>query len=150
MAHVGLGCALSPAHALTRAITEAVQSRVVDIQAAREDILRPDEPAGVMGTHARRLRAMPSGQWYYDVPSEQISLASLPNRTTDDLAQDVRETLEALRAYGVPSVIVVDLSPPDLPISVVRAIVPGLETYGFSGHLGPRARAELNPFTLRA
>lgn len=149
MAHVGLGCALSPAHALTRAITEAVQGRVVDIQAAREDILRPDDPAGTMGTHARRLRAMPSGQWYYDVPSEQISLASLPNRTTHDLARDVRETLDALRAYGVPSVIAVDLSPPDLPISVVRAIVPGLETYGFSGHLGPRARAELNPFTLR-
>jgi ribosomal protein S12 methylthiotransferase accessory factor len=150
MAHVGLGCALSPAHALTRAITEAVQSRVVDIQAAREDILRPDEPAGMMGTHARRLRAVPSGQWYYDVPSDRITLASLPDRATDDLADDLRKLLDALRDYDVPSVIIVDISPPDLPISVVRAIVPGLETYAFSGHLGPRARAELNPFRLQA
>jgi len=150
MAHVGLGCALSPAHALTRAITEAVQSRVVDIQAAREDILRPDEPAGMMGTHARRLRAVPSGQWYYDVPSDRITLASLPDRATDDLADDLRKLLDALRDYDVPSVIIVDISPPDLPISVVRAIVPGLETYAFSGHLGQRARAELNPFRLQA
>ena len=148
MAHMGLGCALSPAHALTRAITEAVQSRAVDIQAAREDILRIDDPAGIMGTHARRLRAMPSGQWCYDVPSEHIRLDVLPDRAGDDLADELRTTLAALKAYGVPSVIAVDLSPPDLPISVVRAIVPGLETYAFSGHLGPRARAELNPFTL--
>jgi ribosomal protein S12 methylthiotransferase accessory factor len=148
MAHMGLGCALSPAHALTRAITEAVQSRAVDIQAAREDILRASEPAGIMGTHARRLRAMPSGQWCYDVPSEHIALDVLPDRAGDDLANELRTTLAALRAYGVQSVIAVDLSPPDLPISVVRAIVPGFETYAFSGHLGPRARAELNPFTL--
>ncbi len=150
MAHMGLGCALSPAHALTRALTEAVQSRVVDIQAAREDILRADEPAGIMGTHARRLRAVPRGQWYYDVPSEKIALAALPDAAGDDLAADLRTTLEALRAYGAGEVIVVDLSPPDMPISVVRAIVPGLESYVFSGHLGARARAELNPFVLQA
>ena len=148
MAHVGLGCALSPAHALTRALTEAVQSRAVDIQAAREDILRADEPAGTMGTHARRLSALPHGQWFYDVPSERIDLADLEDRTSSDLAVDLRVTLDALATYEIPSVIVVDLSPPDLPISVVRAIVPGLETYVFTNHLGSRARAELNPFTL--
>jgi ribosomal protein S12 methylthiotransferase accessory factor len=93
---------------------------------------------------------MPSGQWCYDVPSDRITLDVLPDRAGDDLADDLQATLAALRAYGVPSVIAVDLSPPDLPISVVRAVVPGLETYAFSGHLGPRGRAELNPFTLRA
>ncbi len=150
MAHMGLGCALSPAHALTRALTEALQSRVVDIQAAREDILRPEEPAALMGTHARRLKIMPSRQWFFDVPSDRIELDALTDRTSDDLASDLRTTLDALRAYGFASVVVVDLSPADLPVNVVRAIVPGLETYAFSGHLGPRARAELNPFTLRA
>ena len=149
MAHMGLGCALSPAHALTRALTEAVQSRVVDIQAAREDILRPGEAAGIMGTHGRRLRAVPNGAWCYDVPSAQIALADLEDRATGDLAQDLARVLESLRAYDIANVIAVDLSPKDLPIGVVRAIVPGLETYAFSGHLGARARAELNPFTLR-
>ena len=150
MAHMGLGCALSPAHALTRALTEAVQSRVVDIQAAREDILRPDEPAGLMGTHARRLKTMPSRQWLYDVPSDRIALHALVDRASDDVAVDLRIMLEALRSYGIRSVVIVDLSPADLPISVVRAIVPGLETYTFSGHLGPRAHAELNPFIVHA
>ncbi len=149
MAHLGLGCALSPAHALTRALTEAVQSRAVDIQAAREDILRPDDPAGIMGTHARRLNVIPTGQWYYDVPSRRISLASLPDRASDDLALDLRLTLDALRAYGIARAIAVDLSPPELPIRVVRTIVPGLETYVFTGHLGLRARSILNPFALQ-
>lgn len=150
MAHMGLGCALSPAHALTRALTEAVQSRIVDIQAAREDILRADEPAGIMGAHARRLRSIPAGQWYYDVPSDQIGLSDLDDRSNDDLARDLARMLEMLHRYGATSIVVVDLSPKDFPIGVVRAIVPGLETYAFSGQLGPRARAELNPFVLRA
>jgi YcaO-like protein with predicted kinase domain len=150
MAHLGLGCALSPAHALTRALTEAVQSRVVDIQAAREDILRADEAPGIMGTHARRLRAVPRGQWYYDVPSEEITLGELHDRASDDLALDLQTTLEALRGYGIASAVAVDLSPADLPISVVRTVVPGFETYAFSGQLGPRARAELNPFFVQS
>ena len=150
MAHMGLGCALSPAHALVRALTEAVQSRVVDIQAAREDILRADEAPGTMGTHGRRLRAVPSGQWCYDVPAEVIALADLDDRSSDDLAHDLARTLEALRAYRIEGVVAVDLSPKDLPISVVRTVVPGLETYAFSGALGSRARAELNPFFAHA
>lgn len=150
MAHMGLGCALSPAHAITRALTEAVQSRVVDIQAAREDILRADEDAGEMGDHARRLKELPTDQWYYDIPNTSVRMSDLDDRTGDDLANDLRRTLEALRAYGIASAVAVDISPPDLPISVVRAIVPGLETLMFSGHMGPKARALLNPFAISA
>jgi len=148
MAHMGLGCALSPAHALTRALTEALQSRVVDIQAAREDMLRADEPKGIMGDHARRLHEVPKGRWYLDIPAERVALADLPDRSSEDLATDLRATLDALRAYGIPSVVAVDLSPPDLPISVVRAIVPGLEHAMITQVLGKRARALLNPFAV--
>lgn len=148
MAHMGLGCALSPAHALTRALTEALQSRVVDIQAAREDMLRADEPKGIMGDHARRLREVPKGRWYLDIPAERIALAELSDRSSEDLAADLRATLDALRAYGIASVVAVDLSPPDLPISVVRAIVPGLEHAMITQVLGKRARALLNPFAV--
>jgi len=148
MAHMGLGCALSPAHALTRALTEALQSRVVDIQAAREDMLRADEPKGMMGEHARRLREVPKDRWYLDVPAQRVTLGDLTDRSTNDIAADVRITLDALRAYGIPRVVAVDLSPPDLPISVVRAIVPGLETFMFTNVLGKRARALLNPFAV--
>ncbi|MGC2242289.1 MAG: YcaO-like family protein [Candidatus Aquilonibacter sp.] len=148
MAHMGLGCALSPAHALTRALTEAVQSRVVDIQAAREDILRPDEPAGIMGTHARRLKSAPANQWYYDMPCVRIALKELRDYSNDDLATDLRTTLDSLRDSGMSSAVVVDLSPADLPIAVVRTIVPELETFVFTGRMGARARALLNPLAL--
>jgi ribosomal protein S12 methylthiotransferase accessory factor len=148
MAHLGLGCALSPAHALTRALTECVQSRVVDIQAAREDILRVGEDSGAMGSHARRLETLPKDCWYFDIPAPGKRLDEIADRTTDDLAEDLRVTLDALRDYGITSVVAVDLSPPDAPISVVRAIVPGLEHVVFTGHMGPRARALLNPFAL--
>uniref|UniRef100_E6Q6B2 YcaO domain-containing protein n=1 Tax=mine drainage metagenome TaxID=410659 RepID=E6Q6B2_9ZZZZ len=148
MAHMGLGCALSPAHALTRALTEALQSRVVDIQAAREDMLRADEPKGIMGDHARRLLEVPKGRWYLDIPAERVALADLSDRSSEDLAADLRVTLDALRAYGIPGVVAVDLSPSDLPISVVRAIVPGLEHAMITQVLGKRARALLNPFAV--
>ncbi len=150
MAHMGLGCSLSPAHAIVRALTEAVQSRAVDIQAAREDILRVDETAGVMGDHARRLRAIPSEQWYYDLPATRVTFDSFEDRSTNDLAVDVTRTLDALRRDGVDSAIAVDISPSDLPVAVVRAIVPQLETLVFSGHFGAKARALLNPFARAA
>lgn len=150
MAHIGFGCALSPAHAVTRALTECVQSRVVDIQAAREDILKPDEPAGMMGEHARRTNELPLGRWYYDLRADSVALNAFEDRTTEDLAEDLRRVLAALREYGIASVVAVDISPADAPISVVRTIVPGLETYMFTGRMGPRARALLNPFaTIR-
>ena len=148
MWHMGMGCSLSPAHALTRALTEAVQSRVIDIQAAREDMLRADDPPNKMGEHGRRPTEVPKNQWYVDLPAEQIRLDDIPDRSTADIMEDVREVLRGLAAYGIPSVVAVELAPPDLPISVVRTIVPGLESFMFSGHLGPRARSALNPFVV--
>jgi ribosomal protein S12 methylthiotransferase accessory factor len=149
MAHMGLGCSLSPAHALTRALTEAVQSRVTDIQAAREDILRANEPAGETGSHARRITSLPTDQWYYTQSQSSVAIGELADRSSDDLAEDLRRTLRALRTYGIASAVAVDLSPVDLPMSVVRAIVPGLEAFTITGHAGPRVRAELNPFAVR-
>ncbi|NNM93286.1 MAG: hypothetical protein HKL92_08085 [Candidatus Eremiobacteraeota bacterium] len=111
-------------------------------------MLRADEPKGIMGDHARRLREVPKGRWYLDIPAERIAFAELSDRSSEDLAADLRATLDALRAYGIASVVAVDLSPPDLPISVVRAIVPGLEHAMITQVLGKRARALLNPFAV--
>lgn len=146
LAHMGLGCALSPSHAIVRALTEAVQSRSIDIQGAREDILREDEPAGPFTDHGRRRPGVPKNAWYYDVPARTIARDEIEDSASDDLAVDVKRTLEALRAYGIPTAVIVNLSPADLPVSVVRAIVPGLETFATTGRLGPHGRALLNPF----
>ena len=149
MAHLGLGCALSPAHALTRALTEAVQSRATDIQAAREDILRVTDPKGNMGEHGRRITSLPSDQWYYGEPLQKVEPTRFRDRSSDDVATDLRTVLNALQAYGIGSAVVVDLSPAEMPISVVRAIVPGLEHFMFTGKPGARVRAEFNPFAVR-
>jgi len=150
MAHMGLGCALSPAHALIRALTEAAQSRVTDIQAAREDLLRPRDDARGMGEHGRRPSALPARRWYGDLPRGTVALADLPDRSGADLAADVRAVLGALHACGIDDVYAIQISPRDLPVCVVRAIVPALETLMFSGRIGARGRALLNPFAVRA
>lgn len=144
--HMGFGCSLSPSHALTRAVTEAVQSRVVDIQSAREDITRADDTSTLMGTHGRRQKTLPYGAWHFDLPCKPVELSSLPSRATNDLAEDLRIVLDSLRVSGASVVAAVDLSPPDVPINVVRIIVPELETTMINGRIGPKAMAIFNPF----
>jgi len=146
MAHSGHGCSLSSAHAIERALTECIQSRVVDIQAAREDILRSDEPGGIFGTHARRQMVLPKGRWYFDLPAERVELRDLPERMTPDLAAEVRSILDSLR-HAVTGVYVADLSSPSA--NVVRIVVPELETTVVNGTIGPLARREFNPFFVR-
>ena len=150
MAHTGLGCSLSPAHAAERALTECVQSRVVDIQAAREDILRAQDPDGAMGSHARRRTALPKGRWYFDLPAQSIGIAEIPDSASDDLARDVATIVDSLRAHGMREIAVIDLSPADVPVSVVRAIVPDAETTTIDGRIGAIARREFNPFRARS
>ena len=149
MAHTGLGCSLSPRHAAERALTESVQSRVVDIQAAREDILRESDPEGSMGSHARRRLTLPKGRWYFDLPSKTVLLPNIPDEMTDDLARDTGALLDALRAYGIRQVAVVDLTPAGSPVAVVRAIVPEAETAAIDGRIGRIGRREFNPFFTR-
>lgn len=150
MAHIGFGTALSPTHALARAVTEAVQSRVVDIQAAREDLLRPDEPAAGMGTHGRRQTKLPLGRWYYDLPAQAIDLKCIPDTMTDDVACDLERVVRSLSAMGASTIAVVDLSPPDLPVHVVRVIIPEIETTMINGRIGPLMAQVFNPFAVRA
>ena len=50
-----------------------------------------------------------------------------------------------MRAAGLVRGVAVDVSPPDLPVAVVRVIVPGLESWGVDhSKLGRRAAAAWN------
>ncbi len=147
MSHIGLGCSLSPAHAAIRAITEAVQSRATDIQGAREDILHADDPPCSMGDHGRRVRELPKNCWFYDVPAPAVDLCAIPDNSSRDLAEDLRHTLKGLGRAGVTSVTIVDLSFAAVPVNVVRAIVPELETMCADGRVGLRVMSALNPFS---
>ncbi len=148
MAHIGLGCSLSPAHALARAITECIQSRVVDIQAAREDILRPNDPPGRTGEYARRLVELPRSRWYHDLPARSTRLRDIPNRSTASVGGDVQRLLASLRAIGATRALVIDISPKNAPVAVVRMVVPEIETLAIDGRIGPRILKLFDPFSV--
>lgn len=141
-AHMGIGASWSPVHATIRALTEAVQSRLTDVQGAREDIFRAgDERPTRFVSHSRRIDRLPHGRWHFDGPVRgEARLATFPDRSTGDLAADLRLLLGALRESGVRQAIVVDISPPGAPVAVVRAIVPDLETMVADGRIGRSIR----------
>ncbi len=141
--HTGHGCSWSPEHAAIRALTEAAQSRAADFLAAREDLCRHDERA-LPRYGMRREFGVPYGRWYYDAPSPQRTLRSFPDRSTNDVANDVALLAEALREDGSGPVAIVDLSPHDLPVHVVRAVAPRLESPVSRGRFGPAVRTILD------
>jgi YcaO-like protein with predicted kinase domain len=117
----GYGCHLDRAVALSRALTEAGQSRLTYIAASRDDhgyaTWDPTRRAGNVA-RARAELAEPALRSFGDAPD----LAS------DDLAVDLRRVLAILVDRGFREVVRVDLTRAELGIAVARVIVPGLET----------------------
>ena len=125
----GVGCSLSPIHAILRAITEAAQSRLTDIQGAREDIARSGE--------------LPQGRWYVDAPAQPIGLDELCDRASSDILEDIQHTVNVLVEIGVRTIGVVDLTPPDMACAIVRVVVPELSSVLVDGRVGPIVRERL-------
>ncbi|MGW4034071.1 YcaO-like family protein [Streptomyces sp. NPDC004838] len=133
----GYGAHLDPEIALTRALTEAVQARTVHIAGSRDDIFRNRD----LRTRAHadmeyeRIRAMADG------PPPVVAHPPGPARATATFEGDICLMLDRLQAVGIERVIIVDLSRPGSPISVVKAVVPGLEGYRMENYApGRRAR----------
>lgn len=142
--HLGFGCSWSPVHAAVRAITEAVQVRVADISGTREDLKYADAQS-VGFAHGKRPGEFPSGRWYYDGPvREHIAIEDLPDRSQPDLDDEIDMLLGVLRANGERCIPYVDLTPPGLPVSVARVIVPTLERTLVDGTLSPKMTALLS------
>ncbi len=142
MAHIGLGASLSAAHAIERALNEVVQSRVVDVQAAREDILRADENGE--NSHAKRITELPKGRWYVDLDAPSVKLSEMPELLTDDIIEDIGILTRQMASAGVTQCVVVPLVQ-EQGLSVVRICAPRFETLAVDGRIGPIALAELNP-----
>ena len=140
MVHWGAGTHPDARVASRRALTEAAQSRCVDIQGVREDIVAADAPPTRLNLHTRRARDVNYRLWHLGQSKLRRKLDDLSSITLDDIQADIDHILSRLRACGVDQVIVVDFTPPDAPFSVVRVIVPALETWSLSqGRLGKRA-----------
>ncbi|APR85046.1 Hypothetical protein A7982_10395 [Minicystis rosea] len=135
----GFGCHPSRAVALSRALTEAAQSRLTVITGARDDVRsRGNGPEADLDM-ARRFLAEHDG----DVPEHDYH--DVPDHRGETIDDDVAWLIDRLRAVDLHQVVAVDLTRPELGISVARVVVPGLEPlYDIPGYIpGKRAQRRI-------
>lgn len=110
----GSGCHLSKEIALSRALTEAAQSRLTFISGSRDDLF-PEayEPAVPQTPNVATTS-----------PTLDFRMRQSPV-LGETFAEDLATTLDRLRAAGFPQVIAVDHTRPELGIPVVAVVVPG-------------------------
>ncbi|MCL2141669.1 MAG: YcaO-like family protein, partial [Methanimicrococcus sp.] len=132
---LGMGTHSSPKIAALRALTEVAQSRATQIHGAREDATIADVRKQIGYDRTKRLNA----KWFDD--SQTIRFSELKDISQDDFLDEIKQTIQMLNKVGLQTVIVKDLTRPELGIPVVRVIVPGLESFAIdSGRFGLRGK----------
>jgi YcaO-like protein with predicted kinase domain len=133
--------------AMSRAVTEALQSRLTHISGARDDIyfsrfqthLPVDTPGNIAWIDKVRSEA---------ATCDYACVPEAPDTSRVDLLIDW--LLAALSREGLHEVAVVDLTTPEIGVHVAKVVVPGLE---FSAHKpyytpGPRMQRLLDRFRI--
>jgi YcaO-like protein with predicted kinase domain len=110
----GSGCHPDPAVALSRALTEAIQSRLTYISGARDDL--PELPSAPSSHEVFDAFAEPAGERLF---------AALPDLSGPSVAGDLAAVVERLAALELPA-FYVDLTRPGLDLPVAYTFVPGL------------------------
>lgn len=119
--------------ALLRAITEVSQTRAANIQGARDDLRKIKY--GEQNMDDQRA-------WQFMQSTRKIKFSQVRTFFNEDILDDIKLILSRLKDVGLSQVIIVDLTNPEIGIPVVRAIVPGLETFKITKSvMGMRARA---------
>ncbi len=118
---MGAGSHLKPEIAVTRALTEAAQSRVVQIHGAREDTDRERVVRTFGYDHMKKM----NGYWYEDLGT--VRMDEMQDGSSDTPAANIKTVLERLEG-SADGAIIVDLSR-GVEIPVVRAIIPMFELY---------------------
>ncbi|MGA8261317.1 MAG: YcaO-like family protein [Arenicellales bacterium] len=138
----GAGCHPAREVALARALTEAAQARTTYIAGTRDDI-----GARLYSAAQRRRRRNLCGRLLTrHRPARRFD--QIPTFNDVSTTGDLRRSLERLRGIGVRQALVVDLNRPEIGLSVVKVVIPGLEgAYGHHGETyvpGRRARRALD------
>jgi YcaO-like protein with predicted kinase domain len=131
----GYGSHLDPRTALSRALTEAAQSRVTVMASSRDDNLAAQyssQHAAPFDRAVRELAAAFAGG---------RDFAERPVRTGATLQEDLALVLAALRAAQMTTCVRVDLTKPELGVPVVKMIVPELEFFSLQPGFRPGRRA---------
>ncbi len=119
----GYGSHLAPEIALLRALTEAVQSRLTQISGSRDDMLPASYHRGRTDELLHSLREEVAE------PAPQLRFRDRHSLSTDTFEGDLAVLLDALGRVSLKQAIAVDLSRPEIGISVVKVVVPGLAAY---------------------
>jgi YcaO-like protein with predicted kinase domain len=120
---LGWGCHPSKEVALSRAITEAAQSRVTTIAGSRDDIL-PERYAS-SEEQSYRSPSPPAAQPPFSVP--QLNFEQQPQLPPQDTFEaDLKQILGCLQANGFHQAVVVNHTRAEYGIPVVHVIVPGM------------------------
>ena len=110
----GAGCHPSRNVALSRAITEAAQSRLTLIAGSRDDL---DQSSYTQVVASDSSKVSP------DVRAP-VRFADVVSHDSDDLDGDLDWMIERLRSAGFSSILIIDHTMPAFDISVVRVIIP--------------------------
>ncbi len=137
--HIGAGAGTHPSRAiaLSRTLTEAVQTRLTYISGARDDLLQDEFTLSGIEHKASSARGL------MGAGKPVLAFQDCPTAEQDTLTADLDMLLDRLASCGIDQVYCVDLSKPDIPAHVARIVIPQLEpphdddTY----ELGNRARA---------
>jgi ribosomal protein S12 methylthiotransferase accessory factor len=121
--------------ALIRAMTELSQTRAANIQGARDDLRKINY--GQENTDNKRA-------WQFMPSKNTIKFSEVQTYVNEDILEDIRLLLDHLKRDSLTTAIIVNLTNPEIGISVVRAIVPGLETFKITKSIiGRRAKRYL-------
>lgn len=140
MAHSGMGTHPNARIALHRALTEVAQSRAVDIQAVREDIAPPDAIVESFSLHMRRISTVRRDSWYHGQSKRRRPFSDILSHSFQHIDEDLAFLIERFTSSGLNQIIVVDFTPDQSNYSVVRVIVPGIESWALNRScIGQRA-----------
>lgn len=136
----GYGCHLDPSVALTRAITEAVQSRLTMIHGARDDItLCYAKFKGWSRTRRARYAKRVLATMCHEKERFDFRRARKNAEGCKSLEDVLACLCDALARAGMQQVLRVRMTPPDTRVHVVRVIVPRMESYSPTlPRVGPR------------
>lgn len=125
----GYGTHLDSRIALIRAITELSQTRAANIQGARDDFkkIQYKHNDEVYKRKWEFMSTLSSG--INKNNNKTITFSEIETYVKKDIRDDIKLVLKRLKKAGLKRAIIVDLTNKDIGIPVVRAIVPGLETF---------------------
>jgi ribosomal protein S12 methylthiotransferase accessory factor len=118
--------------AILRAITEVSQTRAANIQGARDDLRK---------IHYNYNNTDDKNAWQFMSSQKTINFSDIITYQNEDILDDINLIIKFFKEVGLNRAIIVNLTNPKINVPVVRAIVPGLETFKISKSvMGFRAR----------